>query len=294
MRRQPLRCAWAILVAALAVGVIPAAGSAATPAGARLPDLDQETPAYLDVTVIGEAKVPDYRLGFRSAVRNVGAGPLVIEGHRPGRRTPTMVADQRIDRNGAPPLVVPGVGRLRYVRAGDHQHWHLLGFERYELRRAGSTRALVRDRKSGFCLGDRYRVTTLAVPAAVAKPVYTGRCGLTHPELLRVREGISVGYGDDYPAHIEFQDLPLKGLRDGRYVLVHQVNVDRSLRESNYANDAASVLFDLRWRDGKPLLRILRSCADTARCDRAAGVRAGAARVRIASRSERFLCALRI
>ena len=33
--------------------------------------------------------------------------------------------------------------------------WHLLRFERYELRHAGSRKVLVRDRKTGFCLGDR-------------------------------------------------------------------------------------------------------------------------------------------
>src|SRR6266536_345394 len=65
---------------------------------------------------------------------------------------------------------------VRNVRAITHQHWHLHGFDRYELRRAGAAPVLVRDRKSGFCLGDRYRVVGRTVPAAAPQPVYTSNC----------------------------------------------------------------------------------------------------------------------
>ncbi|HWI70841.1 MAG TPA: lysyl oxidase family protein, partial [Baekduia sp.] len=249
------------------------AGPAAASAAALLPDLDQEVPSQLDVAVTGSGAHRSYRLGFGSGVRNVGAGPLVIEGRR-AAGTARMDARQWIDGAAGP---VEGVGALRYVRSSDHQHWHLLGFERYELRRAGGGGpVLVRDRKSGFCLGDRYRVTTRPVPGAAAHATYTSRCGLRLPGLRRVVEGISVGYGDFYAAHLEYQDLPLAGLRDGRYELVHRVNVGRALRESDYDNDAASVLLDLRWRDGVPHIAVVASCPDSARCAPpvAAGARA--------------------
>jgi hypothetical protein len=180
-----------------------------------------------------------------------------------------MVADQLVERDGAPPAVIPGVGDLRYVRSVDHQHWHLLGFMRYELRRAGSGRVRVRDRKTGFCLGDRYRITTPDLPARPEQKVYTSRCGLHQTGLLTVREGISVGYGDNYTAFLEGQSLPLNGLRSGRYVLVHRVNVERRFREVTYDNNASSVLLDLRWRHRVPVLRALAYCPDTDRCHRA-------------------------
>jgi hypothetical protein len=82
-----------------------------------------------------------------------------------------------------------------------------------------------------------------------------------------VSEGISVGWGDNYVAYLEGQSLPIDGLHAGRYVLVHRVNTDRGLRELDYANDAASVLLDLRWRAGRPHLRLLASCPDSERCD---------------------------
>jgi hypothetical protein len=163
--------------------------------------------------------------------------------------------------------VVAGVGRLRYVRSVDHQHWHLLGFDRYELRSLARPDVVVADRKSGFCLGDRYRAAREPLPARPPVPRYTSRCGLTEPGLTSIREGISVGYGDDYAASLEYQDLPLDGLDAGRYLLVHQVNVDRRLRETDYANDASSALIDLSWdAAGLPTVRLLGVCPDTATC----------------------------
>jgi hypothetical protein len=232
----------------------------------RLPDLDQETPNELQVHTVVSGGRLSYRIGFRSAVRNIGAGPLIVNGSRPDSTTPYMRADQIIDRVGQPQAVVPGVGRMQYVIASDHRHWHYVQFDRYELRRAGSSSVRVADRKSGFCLGDRYRVTSLALRSASPKPVYTGRCGLAQPALLQMHERISVGYGDDYSAFLEGQELPLDGLADGHYVLVHRVNVDRRLREVSYANNAASVLLDLRWHGGKPSLRTLATCPATDNC----------------------------
>src|SRR4051794_25384782 len=233
---------------------------------ALLPDLDQETPGQLQIAHTGRRSHRRWWLGFSSAVSNVGAGPLKIVGHRADTSTPTMVAQQVID--GAADTI-PDVGRLRYVRSLTHQHWHLMHFDRYELRRAGSTRAVVRDRKSGFCLGDRYRVENQPLLGAPPQPVITGKCGLRQPGLLDVSEGISVGYGDVYNAYLEYQQLELGGLKDGRYVLVHTVNGDGRLREVTRANDSASVLLDVRWRHGEPDVTQLRKCPDTARCDKA-------------------------
>jgi hypothetical protein len=258
----------AILIAASAVVAV-----ATRPAAAgqqRLPDLDQVVPDQLVITRVGTRVHPRYRLGFRSAVSNIGAGPLIIEGHRPGPETDTMIADQVVEQEGAPQRVVSDVGRLRYVVSPDHRHWHLLGFDRYELRRAGGARVAVADRKTGFCLGDRYPDQRRAFTAAPPKPVYQSRCGLDHPEFLGIGEGISVGYGDVYNANLEGQYLPLTGLRAGRYTLVHRVNADRRLQELDYTNNAASLLLELRRRRGEPWIRVLRSCPDTDRCDRAA------------------------
>jgi len=239
----------------------------------RLPDLDQETPSQLEVQTVLIGGRRTHRLGFRSAVRNIGAGPLIVVGSRPDTGHPSMRVDQLIDRVGAGPRVVPGVGRMRYVVSPGHRHWHYVGFEHYELqtfemRSAESRKVVATDHKTGFCLGDRYPVTRVRLTATPPRPVYTGRCGLTQPDRLRVRAGISVGYGDDYFAFLEGQDLPLDGLAEGRYVLVHRVNEDHGLWERSYVNNASSVLLDLRWQGGEPALRLLERCPETDQCDR--------------------------
>ncbi|MCW2766492.1 MAG: Quinoprotein glucose dehydrogenase [Nocardioides sp.] len=280
MRRARLR--WLAMGAAAVLGVATAAvgvsvaghrNGSGPESAVRLPDLDQETPTQLAVREQVSGGTRSYLLGFRSAIRNVGDGPLIIEGHRSqDLESAPMSADQLIDTEAGSTERVPGVGELRFVTSADHDHWHLLGFDRYELRRAGSSQVLVQDRKTGFCLGDRYR-TIRVLTGAAAGAVYTGKCGLARPDLMDLVQGISVGYGDDYSAYLEYQELSLDGVPAGRYVLVHRVNTDLSLRELSYANNAASVLLDLRWRGGKPYLRVLATCPDSDRCDRQVRVR---------------------
>jgi hypothetical protein len=235
--------------------------------GLRLPDLDQEAPRGLEIKARGRSR---YALGFRSAVRNVGVGPLIVVGSRPDRRTDKMHANQLVKGVDGARTRVPNVGWIRYVDSPSHSHWHYLEFDRYELqsyelRRFGGG-AAVRDRKTGFCLGDRYRVRGLKLVNRPAEPVYTGNCGLSKPGLLHVREGISVGYGDDYSAFLEGQSLPLDGLPDGRYLLIHRVNEAGGLQELSKANNAASVLLALHWRERGPVIRVLARCPKSAFC----------------------------
>jgi len=270
MPREPKRTRLTALVAAAlvafaagsAVVVVAAQASRGSAAAPLLPDLDQETPSDLRLRTLGRTGAHTYRLGFRSAVRNVGDGALVIRGRLWGA---AMDADQVIQLVDGAERTIRDVGSIEYVTSPDHRHWHYLGFDRYELRRVGSANAVVRDRKSGFCLGDRYRADVRPANAAAAK-VYRGRCGLGARGLSEIEEGISVGYGDAYSAFLEYQDLPLDGLQAGRYLLVHHVNADGRLRELSYVNNSASVLLDLRWHDKAPSLRILALCPDSATC----------------------------
>ena len=250
------------IAAVAAIGVLLAVGApgGAAPRDGRLPDLRQELPTRIGVT--GES------LGFASAVSNVGAGPLIVSGRRPGRAQPQMVAEQLVRRHRAPSAVIAGVGRLRYVTSADHEHWHLLPFMRYELRDAGPGGVVRRDRKTGFCLGDRYPVRGERLPAGPPQGVYTSRCGLRATARLHLVQGISVGFGDDYDPYLEGQSLSLRGLPAGRYVLVHRVNGGRRLRESDFANNAASVLLRLTRRSGEPRVRVLRRCPATSGAER--------------------------
>ena len=248
--------------------------TAAAPASAGvrdlLPDLDQEMPNNLQVATDATGAVPRFHLGFESAVDNRGAGPLVISGHRDSQDQPEMVADQIVQRGDGSTRTIADVGRLRYVYSEDHDHWHYLGFDHYELRRAGNYKLVAPDQKTGFCLGDRYNTDTATrLPGEPAQAYYTGYCGRTHTELLSLVEGISVGYGDIYYANLEGQFVDLTGVPAGQYYLVHRVNADRRLAESDYRNDAASLLVDLSWPQGltsAPAVSVLRGCPATDSC----------------------------
>jgi len=232
-------------------------GSLQEPPGERLPDLDQALPGAISIETRNGRRV----LVFASAVDNVGAGALVIAGSRTSLAVRTMRIRQLVTRTDGSSAVHSLPGRLRYVRSETHSHWHLLGFERYALRRASDGRLVAPDQKTGFCLGDRYRI---ARPPAAAPPeaVWVAECGRGRTQLLRLRQGISPGYGDDYVPALEGQLVDLTGVPAGRYLLVHRVNADRSIRESSYENNAASVLLELRGRT----VGILARCPNSDRC----------------------------
>src|SRR4051794_39963547 len=115
---------------ALAIAVLTPAHASAASGGWQLPDLEQEAPSGLVLTNGAVSGKGRYYLGFRSAVRNVGSGPLVIHGRRASRRTPTMAATQIIQGEGGALRRVRGVGHMRYVVSPGHRHWHLLTFDR--------------------------------------------------------------------------------------------------------------------------------------------------------------------
>jgi hypothetical protein len=227
----------------------------------RLPDLDQVAPRAL--SIVGPAG--EERLTFLSAVENVGRGPLVIVGERT-RGQPEMTTRQLVRRVDGTTTAYPLRTHLRFVVSETHRHWHLLGFESYELLTADG-KTLGRDHKTGFCLGDRYDARADdRIPGEPRRPVWTQECGLEQPGRLRIREGISPGFGDDYVPLLEGQYIDVAGLPAGRYVLVHRVDGDRVLREASQANNAASVLLRLRRAQGRTTVAVLATCPDTPRC----------------------------
>lgn len=231
-----------------------------------LPDLDQAVPSALSIVRVGDT----YRLTFASAVDNVGLGPLEIEGSRPSTSGRLMTVRQMIRRADGSERDLLLEAEMRYVRAETHAHWHLLGFERYELRRASTGRLRVRDRKTGFCLGDRYDTNdAVRIENEPEEPFWTEECGRGSPGLLGVSEGISPGYGDDYVPRLEGQYVDVTSLREGRYVLVHRANPEREVLESDYENNAASVLIQLRRTGDVPSIRVLARCPQSETCTRA-------------------------
>jgi hypothetical protein len=227
-----------------------------------LPDLDQAPPTAISVVERDGRE----RLVFLSAVENVGAGPLVVSGLRDASQR-EMSATQLVRRSDGSTATLPLRARLRFVVSETHRHWHLLGFETYELRTVDG-QTLGRDQKTGFCLGDRYDASmSTRLPGEPARAFWTQECGRGQTERRRILEGISPGFGDDYVPLLEGQYIDVTGLAPGRYVLVHRVNSDRDIRESDYANNAASALLELvQDSAGKPVVSVVRTCPDAPTC----------------------------
>lgn len=248
----------------IAVGFLAVAASVGEDAKAPaiLPNIDQAPPAQLRVRSVDTPQGRAHRLGFTSRIANDGRGPLIIKSTRTGNEV--MRADQVMKVRGGGLRTRRGVGSVRYVRRGSHEHWHLMGLQRFELRTPAGRRLPLRVAKQGLCLGDREParedIRTL--------DAYNGECGKRRPDLLKLTQGLSPEWTDPYFPNVEGQELDITGLRSGRYVLVHRADPFRRLAESNESDNAASVAISIRRaRAGAtPRVKILRKCRARARC----------------------------
>ena len=231
------------------------AGTPQTGPRELLPDFDQRAPFRLSVA--------GTKLGFASATDNTGDGPVWVRGAR-GSATGPMRAQQLVPLSDGRVRAYRDAGRLRYTPSPTHTHWHLIDFQRYELRTPNGA-LIVRDRKSGFCLADHYGLARRRV-AIFTGGRFFGNCAASNPGALSVEQGTSVGYTDLYPAHFHGQNLELRGVPAGTYVLVHRANPEARLEEIDYANNAASLRIRLTWRGGAAQVDTLRRCEGSADC----------------------------
>lgn len=220
-----------------------------------LPDFDQRAPFRL--VMIGT------KVGFASATDNIGEGPIWVRGDRPSA-TSRMGARQLVRLSDGTFRTYDPAGRLRYTRSPTHTHWHLLDFQRFELRSLEGD-LLVRDRKTGFCLADHYGLAAQRVQS-FSDGFFYGNCERDNPRALSVEQGTSSGFTDLYPPHFHGQNLELRGVPAGDYVLVHRANPESLLEELDYTNNAASLRIRLTWVDGLPKVRTLRTCQSSANC----------------------------
>lgn len=301
------------VVAAVAFAVLairPAASEGGSPV-ALLPDLKELPPADISVCQNppdSSAQVPSkcpgdtdsamssrWQLNFSSAVDNVGRGPLIVDGHKSNPDPDVdMTASQAVRLSNGKIVAnrYPNVGTIYFDRY--HSHWHLRGFELYELHRMSDYAMVAPDRKSGYCLGDRYNSDyALRLPG---EPLSTdpmhrmldGDCGLmdfaNKERYTSIREGINPGWGDNYDAYVEGQFIAIDPttVPSGDYVLTHRVNSVRGnvgrhfLKESDYSNDTASAAIHIQWPSNPvDVPRITgigghadpQQCPDTEQCD---------------------------
>ena len=221
----------------------PPAAAAATD---RLPDLGM---ARLRDLSIDTTTRPGRRLlRFTTVIVNIGVGPFETVGSRPDTSVPELAVTQRIfnDAGSSREVSTPAV----MFWAGDgHDHWHVRDAEAYALVRLDNGHRVGTGVKEGFCYFDNtaYRPWLAGAPSA---PVYKG-CGTAGD--LTVTTGLSVGWGDTYPAWRTLQWIDITGLKSGRYRLRATADPANWFAEMNNANNSTWVKLKLTSSDVKVL-----------------------------------------
>lgn len=231
--------------------------------GELRPDLRQAAPASLEIVEDGDS----YRLVFASAVANIGPGPLLIEGERPNRETAAMSLRQLVRRTDGTARVHTLPGELRYVESETGGRWQLSGFATVELRSVVDGTLVKPGETAGICLGDGFEIDReTRTDGEPERAIWTDGCGHDQPGLLTVSEGISPGYGIRAERGGDGRFVDVTSVPAGRYVLVQRTNPERAVEESDYENNASSVLIQLRRAGAIPSVRVLARCPGTDIC----------------------------
>lgn len=181
------------------------------------------------------------RSGQRAA--NVGSGPVDVRWSTdPETPEHEVAAVQRIYRSDGS-FYERSAGDMHYHDV--HSHYHFDAFSQsslYALDADGnpiSTAPSASGLKNGFCMADT-ELEWWAVKGNVAQTYPAPRCLEPIGEKdgrLQFKNGISVGWADEYTWGLPDQMIEVSGLADGRYLLVTEVDPDNRIVESDEANN---------------------------------------------------------
>jgi Lysyl oxidase len=200
-----------------------------------------EIVGYPPVRQVTEGGVTHNLLVFNTAFFNHGPGPVIVWGHRASTKTRDMTGDQYIQLKNGSYALRRNVGALRYIyptgQGLPHLHWHFVGAEVYAVYPAGRFGDFRSSQKQGFCMSE---------PPAV----FTDYCGYQKPGELSQIEAMYAHTADYYDALVEGQDIDITGLPAGNYVLINWVDSKCQVKETTYADNAASTAFRLSYPQG--------------------------------------------
>jgi hypothetical protein len=224
-----LRTLFVFLGAAAGLALIAPAEGARKPVAVRLPDLIPVEAALANRFVSQEGG--RRLLRFDSRIANIGEGPAEVRGSSKRRG---MLATQALYPTTGKRIEQVSIGQFEYHQ--EHFHWHLLQVAEYRLLSLDGT-VLSRSDKISFCLMDS--VQHAALPGSPSAQHYL-TC-TTDPRAKSLVTGISVGWADNYPAHLADQWVDVTGIPAGDYLLQVVINPDGIIRETTRANNTATV-----------------------------------------------------
>jgi Lysyl oxidase len=226
------------VVAALVVGIQGDGTAGRSGVVDLLPDL-RMAPLYgIDLETTARGRV---RLRFGTIGWNLGDGPIEARGRRNARGDLVMRVTQRIynSAGGHRDRVTPAV--MIYDTGDHHDHWHVRQFTVVQMYRRGVPGGSVYGlRKIGYCLIDVARIANPPPHSPDQRVYWPDPCG--GRTSMRVRTGLSVGYGDDYPPDYAHQWMDITGLAPGVYRICTTIDpLDEFLEKSERNNQ--------RWTD---------------------------------------------
>lgn len=225
--RTPIRLALAALVLATAT-----AATAQTPVN-RPPNL-KALPAS-NVSLVTDTVTGALLLRFATTSWNAGTGPLQLEAGGVDTGSGKQQVYQRVWlSDGSTFLNLAGWFEWHPT----HNHFHFDDYANYTLQPVNAPGGSQRTgQKTTFCVMDTTKVDG-TLPGAPTNAVYAS-CG-------NLVQGMSIGWGDTYGAHLSGQEIDFSGNADGMYQLVIDVDPRSLLIEGSKADNRSCVLLDIR------------------------------------------------
>lgn len=184
----------------------------AAPEDPRYPDLTMGALEEVTVGITGDGLLS---VRFPATIVNLGAAEFLVRAARDHPLTDEWRVIQRIPDAGG--LYSNHETPATLVWGGDgHDHWHVRAVEAHRVETLEGE-VLGEVVKAGFCFFDTHHVAP-DLPGSPEDPGHGSRgCGGQLD--LGVHMGLSIGWGDKYPARMLDQTIHVPHMPDGHYVI---------------------------------------------------------------------------
>jgi hypothetical protein len=199
-------------------------------------------------------------LRFATTSWNAGAGALQLEAGSVDTGSGKQQVYQRVFNNdGTSALFFAGW----FTWHNGHDHVHFDGYALYTLQPVNAPGGSARTgAKTTFCVMDTTAVN-LTLPGAPQSAGYA-TCGYQI-------QGMSVGWGDTYGAHLAGQEIDFTGNADGIYQLKIEIDPNKVIVESNNNDNLSCALVSIKKPSTVTVLDASGSCSTVTSISPAAG-----------------------
>ena len=230
-----------IVATIVGVGVVLAIGGTMALAGPKssvglYPDFASAVPHHFTIQNSGS----DETIRFSNGIANIGAGPFQIRPENNPVTLKTIGFQEILDASGT---IVSTQPVSEFVFHPEHNHWHITAVALYEIRAAqddgkgGSMGAIIggQSLKTTFCLIDWIKLEG-----------NSNNNGRTYADCKPdLRQGLSVGWVDQYHQALEGQEVKITNVPPGTYYLLTTANPDGNFLETTTTNNSAWTSFRL-------------------------------------------------